>query len=320
MQPKEAVIGIDIGGTFTKFGVVDQEGEVLILDRIPSRADEPFENFLSELEKEFKSIQKKIGNEIELKAVGVGAPDTNCFTGEMENPPNFDWGEVVPLAEGINRVMGLPVYVNNDANVAALGEMKYGGGKGMKHLIVATLGTGVGSGFIVDGKLHIGQDGMAGELGHTTAVRDGRQCKCGLKGCLEQYASVTGIRRTVQELVENSNTKSPLDQYSFEELTGKIIADAAHENDSIAQEAFEITGKMLGQNLADAVAYFNPEAIFITGGLAKAGDLILEPTRRHLKANLLHIYHHRVKLMMSELVDKEGAVLGAAALAWDFIS
>ncbi|MEN0049777.1 MAG: ROK family protein [Bacteroidota bacterium] len=316
MKAKNTVIGIDLGGTFTKIGVIDKEGSVLALERFPSHADEPFETFLKELEKVFEKIKLQLADNVEIIAVGVGAPDTNCFTGEMENPPNFNWGEVVPLAKGIENIFKIPVFVNNDANVAALGEMQFGGGKGMKHLVVITLGTGLGSGFIVDGQLHVGQDGMAGEIGHTIAVRGGRQCRCGLKGCLEQYVSVTGIRRNVEDLLMVKGRDSLLRGQSFEELTGKEISEAAQANDQVALEAFEFTGQMLGEGLASMVAYFNPEAIFLTGGLAKAGDLILDPTRRHLKKNVLHIYEDRVDVHISELVDREGAVLGAAALGW----
>ncbi|MEM8528394.1 MAG: ROK family protein [Bacteroidota bacterium] len=319
MQTKNTVIGIDLGGTFTKIGVIDKEGNVLALERFPSHADEPFETFLAELEKVFGNIKSQLESHVKIAAVGVGAPDTNCFTGEMENPPNFNWGKVVPLAKGIEGIFKVPVFVNNDANVAALGEMQFGGGKGMNHLVVITLGTGLGSGFIVNGQLHVGHDGMAGEMGHTMAVPGGRQCRCGLKGCLEQYVSVTGIRRNVEDLLMEKGRDSLLRGQSFEELTGKGISEAAQANDQVALEAFEYTGKMLGQGLASAVAYFNPEAIFLTGGLAKAGDFILEPTRRHLKENALHIYKNRIKVFISELVDQEGAVLGAGALGWQGI-
>jgi len=316
MQPTQAVIGMDLGGTFTKIGIVDVDGNMLALEHFPTLADQPFDVFLHELHAVFADMKENISPDVELLSAGVGAPDTNCFTGVMENPPNFKWGEVVPLAKGLSNVLKLPVLVNNDANVAALGEMQFGGAKGMKHFSVITLGTGVGSGFVVDGKLHIGNDGMAGEIGHTIAIRNGRLCKCGLKGCLEQYASVTGIRKSVQFLLEGKDVPSVLRKFDFEDLTGKAINDAALAGDAIALEAFEFTGEMLGYKLAEMVAYFNPEAIFLTGGLAKAGDFILQPTLKHLEANLLHIFHGRVKLLISDLVDKEGAVLGAAALAW----
>lgn len=320
MKPLDAVIGIDLGGTFTKIGVVDKQGNMLMLDRFPSRADEPFEYFLEEFQQSFQNIKKTLGEHINLLAIGVGAPDTNCFTGEMENPPNFKWGEVVPLATGIQSVTKLPVFVNNDANVAALGEMIYGGGKGMKHLVVVTLGTGVGSGFIVDGKLHIGHHGMAGELGHVNAVRNGRLCRCGLYGCLEQYSSVTGVRKSVRILAQETDMPSRFRGLSLEEINGEEVANAALAGDEIAKEAFEIAGKLLGEKLADVVAFFNPEAIFLTGGLVKAGKLILEPTQKHMEQNLLHIYHDRTKILISDLVDQEGAVLGAAALGWDNIN
>lgn len=316
MQPTQAVIGMDLGGTFTKIGIVDAFGNFLALERFPTLADQPFPVFLDELRAVYSEMKDQLPPDVEILLAGVGAPDTNCFTGVMENPPNFNWGTIVPLAQGLSEVLKVPVYVNNDANVAALGEMQFGGAKGMKHFSVITLGTGVGSGFVVDGKLHIGNDGMAGEIGHTIAIRHGRLCKCGLHGCLEQYASVTGIRKSVQFLLEAKDTPSVLRKHDFEDLTGKAINDAALAGDPIALEAFEFTGEMLGYKLAEMVAYFNPEAIFLTGGLAKAGIFILEPTLKHLEANLLHIFRGRVRLLISELVDKEGAVLGAAALAW----
>ncbi|MEM1326536.1 MAG: ROK family protein [Bacteroidota bacterium] len=313
---KKAVIGIDLGGTFTKIGIVDRDGNVLALERFPSHADEPFETFLEELQQVYDQIVLNLPDNTQIIACGIGAPSTNCFTGEMENPSNFSWGEVVPLAKGVNGICNVPVHVNNDANVAALGEMKFGGGKGMQHLAVITLGTGLGGGFIINGRLHIGHNGMAGEIGHTNAVRGGRQCRCGLKGCIEQYVSVTGIRRTVEDLLMEKGRESLLQGQSFEEITGKEISEAALEDDAVALEAFEITGRMLGEKLADVIAYFNPEAIFLTGGLAKARHFILEPTRRHMLKNIFHIYKGRAKVMISELVNKEGAVLGAAALAW----
>ncbi|MEM9849390.1 MAG: ROK family protein [Bacteroidota bacterium] len=319
MQKKNAVVGIDIGGTFTKMGIVDREGQVLALERFPSHAHEPFDNFIEDLAGVYERMKQQIAADIEIITVGVGAPDTNCFTGVMEHPPNFDWGEEVPLAREIKGVFKVPVFVNNDANVAALGEMQFGGGKGLEHLVVITLGTGLGSGFVVNGQLHLGQDGMAGEIGHTVAVINGRPCKCGLRGCLEKYVSVTGIRKNMEELLANSDQESVLRGKSFEELTGHEINEAASAGDELALAAFEMTGGMLGRALADVVAYFNPEAIFLTGGLAKAGDLLLNPTRKHMEQNLLHVYKGRVDLLLSELVEREGAVLGAAALGWKMI-
>ncbi|MEM9884288.1 MAG: ROK family protein [Bacteroidota bacterium] len=319
MQKQNAVVGIDIGGTFTKIGIVDREGKMLVIKRFPSHAHEPFTSFIEDLAGVYQQIKAELVEEVSVIAVGVGAPDTNCFTGIMEHPPNFDWGEEVPLAKSIEEVFKVPVFVNNDANVAALGEMQFGGGKGLKHLVVITLGTGLGSGFIVNGQLHLGQDGMAGEIGHTVAVIDGRPCKCGLRGCLEKYVSVTGIRANMAEILANSDKVSTLSGKSFEELTGHDINEAALNGDELALAAFEMTGRMLGQALADVVAYFNPEAIFLTGGLAKAGALLLEPTRKYMKKNLLHVYKGRVDLLLSELVNREGAVLGAAALGWKML-
>jgi len=320
MQANQVVIGIDLGGTFTKIGVINRTGDMLALERFSSHANEPFEVFLNHLSAIYQQIKKELDKTFSIIAVGVGTPNANCFTGEMENPPNFKWGKAVPIVTALKKIFNVPVFLNNDANIAAIGEMVFGGAQGMKHLAVITLGTGLGSGFIINGKLHIGQDGMAGEIGHTIAIREGRACRCGLRGCLEQYVSVTGIRKTVKKLLsQNEDTKSLLGGQSFDNLTGKEVSEAAEQEDPIALEAFELTGKLLGQSLADVTAFFNPKAIFLTGGLAKAKKFLLAPTKRHLEQNLLNVYQGRVQLLISDLVDKEGAVLGAAALAWEEI-
>ncbi|HSP88182.1 MAG TPA: ROK family protein, partial [Ignavibacteriaceae bacterium] len=237
----------------------------------------------------------------------------------IENPPNLKWG-VVNVVEIVNQYFDLPVAITNDANASAIGEMLFGAAKGMKNFIVITLGTGLGSGIVVDGKLVYGADGFAGEIGHTVFDPNGRLCGCGRKGCLETYSSSTGIRRTVMELLSNSNLDSVLRDISFDDLDSKMIYSAALAGDKIALEAFDYTAKVLGLKLADAVAHTSPEAIILFGGLALAGDLILIPTKKYMEENLFHVFKNKVKILPSGLQNCNAAVLGAGALIWDEIS
>lgn len=315
MQQKNTVIGIDLGGTYTKLGLVTESGEMLIQKKFPTKADQPFDVFIGELKDILAEVKAEVMEKVVVKGIGIGAPVANCYTGMMENPSNFKWGVSVPLAKRVAEISGLEVFIHNDASVAALGEMQFGGARNMNHFVVVTLGTGVGSGFVINGQLHGGHRGMAGEMGHTIVVPGGRQCPCGLKGCLEQYASVTGTVKSAKQLLASESKASLLRDIPLEDLEGKDIFDAAQQGDEIALEAFNIAGRMLGFRLADTVAYFDPEAIFITGGLAKAGDMILNPTIEMMEENLFNIYRNRVKVLISELVHREGAVLGAAALA-----
>ena len=310
------VLGIDLGGTQTKIGFVKKDGTVLGWDVFPSLADRDFIHFISQLSDKFLALKERIDEKFNLVGVGIGAPNANFYTGNMENAHNFQWGETVPLVASIEKALGTKVVITNDANLVAIGEQEYGTGKGMKNFIVLTLGTGVGSGFIVNGELLLGHDGMAGEMGHVNVNPNGRLCKCGLTGCLETYASVTGIKRTVFKLMADMRTDSSLRDYSYNELTGKMIADAALEGDPIAMRAFEYTGEILGTKLADAAAYFSPEAIILAGGLTKAGDLLLIPTKKSMERRMFHAFRGKIKLMISDMGQKYDGVLGAAALAW----
>jgi glucokinase len=296
--------------------LVQKDGEVIAWDVFPSLADRDFIHFIKQLANKFAELKKDVEEEINLKGIGVGAPNANFYTGNMERAVNFQWGATVPVVPSIEKALNAKAVITNDANLVAIGEQEYGVGKGMKNFIVLTLGTGVGSGFIVNGELLLGHDGMAGEMGHVNVNPNGRLCNCGSTGCLETYASVNGIKRTVFKLMADMKTPSSLRELSYNELTGKMIADAALEGDPIAMRAFEYTGEILGTKLADAAAYFSPEAIILAGGLTKAGDLLLIPTRNSMEKRIFHAYRGKIKLMISDMGKKYDGVLGAAALAW----
>ncbi|MEZ5039407.1 MAG: ROK family protein [Saprospiraceae bacterium] len=312
---KEVVVGIDLGGTSTKVGFVTAEGEVLAIQRFDTHGHEDFSAFIERLGQVFDQLLKTCPG-IAIKGIGIGSPNANYFTGQMMNPPNFSWGKRVPLAKSVGERLGLPAVITNDANAAALSENLYGLGIGLSDFVVLTLGTGLGSGIVVNNKLLLGQDGIAGEMGHVNVRPDGRKCNCGLSGCLETYVSVTGIKRTVFKLVADLPMPSKMRSYSYDDLTGLMITEAALEGDPIAKEAFAYTGEILGTKLADTVAYLSPQAIILTGGLTKAGDLLLDPTRAAMEDRLFHMYRGKVKLMISEVGGEHDAVLGAAALAW----
>ncbi|MEM6316751.1 MAG: ROK family protein [Bacteroidota bacterium] len=312
----KVVLGIDLGGTQTKIGFVQKDGTVLGWDVFSSLGQEPFANFVQQLRTKYTALEASIDQEMNVVGVGIGAPNANFYTGNMERAHNFKWGETVPLVTAVEKALSTKVVITNDANLVAIGEQEYGIGKGMKNFIVLTLGTGVGSGFIVNGELLLGDSGMAGEMGHVNVNPNGRLCNCGLRGCLETYASVTGIKRTVFKLIADMRTPSILREYSYNELTGKMIAEAALEGDPIAMRAFEYTGEILGTKLADAGAYFSPEAIILAGGLTKAGDLLLIPTKKSMEARIFQAFRGKIKLLISDMGQKYDGVLGAAALAW----
>ncbi len=318
MEREQAVVGIDIGGTNTVFGFVNRQGIILAEDSISTpQYDEP-EVFVAALYEKIMITLTKTGKDVEILGFGIGAPMGNINKGTIEYPADMPWKGIIPLADLFSRHTNLPVIVTNDANAAAVGEMIYGGARGMKNFVVITLGTGLGSGFVVDGKLVYGHTGFAGEIGHTS-IRPGqsnRDCGCGRKGCLETYVSATGLKRTVLKILADKLEHSELRKYSFEDLDAKKIYNAALNGDSIALRAFEHTGEMLGYKLADVVAHTNPEAIFLTGGLALARDLIFEPAKIHMEKNLLHIYRDKVKLLPSALSSQNAAVLGASSLVW----
>ncbi len=314
---KKRVIGIDIGGTFTKYGFVCEDGELTHEGSIPSDTYPDIKDFLNDLCGKLKEIIKK--EDYEVIGLGVGAPNGNFYTGRIEFAPNLLWKGIIDLAGLLKGHFNIPIIVTNDANAAAIGELIYGGGQGMNDFIMITLGTGLGSGFIVNGKIVYGHDGFAGELGHTVAVPEGRQCACGKQGCLETYVSASGIKRTMYKMIASEIEDSELRNVSFNDLDAKMISKAARNGDHLALKAFDYTGKMLGLKLADAVAHTSPEAIFLFGGLSCAGDLIFTPTKKYMEHYLLPVFRNKVKLLPSALQNKNIAVLGAGALIWQEI-
>jgi glucokinase len=310
---QQLVLGIDIGGTNTSFGIVNRRGHIIAKGGMPTQG-ETVDEYINNLKENIQSLTQENGIE-NIFAAGVGSPNANYYTGEVIYAPNLPWKQVIPLAKMLKDALGIPVTITNDANAAALGEMMYGAAKGMKDFIVVTLGTGLGSGFVANGQMIYGHDGLAGELGHVIAVHDGRKCGCGRNGCLERYSSATGIVITAEEWLETRNDDTVLRSFKGS-ITAKDIFEAAEGKDPFALEVFDYTGKILGQSLADAVAITSPQAIIFFGGLAKAGDLILLPTRKYMEANLLKFYKGNVQLLFSELPDADAAILGASALAW----
>ena len=310
-------IGIDIGGTGTKFGIVDRDGNVLFTGDI-SKQHAEVSTFIDELYTAVSVVIEKAGGIGRMKGIGVGAPNGNFYTGTIEYAPNLSWKGIIPMAKLIEDKFGLPAALTNDANAAAIGEMMYGAAKGMKDFIMITLGTGVGSGIVANGKLILGHDGFAGELGHTIVIPDGRlHPGTGKRGSLESYASATGVRNTAIEFMENTDTPSTLRDIPKEELDSKKVYEAAIAGDELAKQVYDFTGKILGLSLANAIMYSSPEAIVLFGGLTKAGDLILKPTREHMEANLIQVFQNKVKLLISHLKESDAAILGASALVWE---
>lgn len=311
-------IGIDIGGTGTKFGIVDRVGNVLFSGQMSTKKHAQVETFIDELFKKVNELIDKAGGAGRMKGIGVGAPNGNYYTGTVEYAPNLPWKGIIPLAKMIQDKFKLPVILTNDANAAAEGEMIYGAAKGMKDFIMITLGTGVGSGIVANGKLIYGHDGFAGELGHTIVIPDGRLHEgTNKKGSLESYASATGVRLTTLEMLKNTNTPSPLRKVPVDEIDSKKVYEAAIAGDDLAKNVYEFTGKILGIALANAVMFSSPEAIILFGGLTKAGELILKPTRESMEANLIKVFQNKVKLLVSHLKESDAAILGASALAWE---
>lgn len=316
---KPYVVGIDIGGTNTVFGIVDARGNVLASSSIKTQRHQQFDDYIAELHEELsKLIEENCGIE-RVKGIGVGAPNANYYTGNIEHAANLPWKGIIPFAEVMSNKFGVPVALTNDANAAAIGEMTYGAARGMKDFIMITLGTGVGSGIVSNGHLIYGHDGFAGELGHVIIRREnGRQCGCGSKGCLETYTSATGVARTAREFLETrSNEDSLLRKIALESITSKDVFDAAQDGDQIAKDVFAFTGQVLGEALADFVKFSSPEAIILFGGLAKSGDLLMKPLRQSMEDNLMPIFKGTVKLLFSEMKDADAAILGASALAWE---
>lgn len=313
----ELKIGIDIGGTNTKFGIVGRNGTILNQDRMLTNENESVEEFIEELHQKLEPMIKEAGGIKKIAGIGIGAPNGNYYTGNIEYAANLKWRGIIPFAKMVSDKSGLPVKLTNDANAAAMGEMMYGCAKGMKHFIVITLGTGVGSGIVIDGKIVLGHDGFAGELGHTIIRPGGRMHKgTGIRGTLESYASATGVRETaIEMLTENPRVESLLRDFSINDLiTSKIVHECATKGDKIANDVFDFTGKILGEALANFVMFSSPEAIILFGGMTNAVDLIMNPTRQSMEANLIQVFKNKVKLMFSDLNEADAAILGASAL------
>lgn len=316
---KPYAIGVDVGGTNTVFGIVDKRGQILKSGSIPTAKHAEIADYLDELSVAIENLIEEIGTKEDIKGIGVGAPNGNYFSGSIEFAPNLRWKGVIPFVEMMEKRIGIPVALTNDANAAAIGEMTYGCAKGMKDFIVITLGTGVGSGIVANGQLVYGHDGFAGELGHVIMRRNnGRLCGCGRAGCLETYSSATGLARTAREYLDlRPNVNSRLRTIPVDDITSKDVFDAAKAGDELAKEVFKFTGELLGEAFADFVAFSSPEAIILFGGLARAGDLIMDPIRESMENNLLAIYKDKVKLRFSQLKESDAAVLGASALGWE---
>jgi glucokinase len=316
----EFAIGIDIGGTNTKFGIVDKQGHILDQGRMFSNQHESVQDFIDELHGKLSPMIVQNGSTKNFSGIGVGAPNGNYYTGNIEYAANLKWRGIIPFSKLLSEKFGLPARLTNDANAAAVGEMKYGCARGMKHFIVITLGTGVGSGIVIDGKIVLGHDGFAGELGHTIIRPGGRMHKgTGIRGTLESYASAPGVRETALELLtENPHVESLLRDFTINDLiTSQTVFECATKGDKIANDVFEYTGQILGEALANFVMFSSPEAIILFGGLAKAGDLIMNPTRKAMESNLIQVFKNKVKLMFSELKEADAAILGASALVWE---
>jgi glucokinase len=312
----EVVLGIDIGGTFTKIGLVDRGGSIHFEDEISTRGYATIEEFIQALHSHVMQSLGQIEASFLMLGIGVGAPNGNFYAGTIENAPNLAWKGKIEFVKLMENQFHLPILVTNDANAAALGEMLFGDAGDLKNFVMITLGTGLGSGLVVNGDIIYGHDGFAGELGHVLVYDNGRQCGCGKKGCLEAYVSATGIKRTVYELMAEEMVESAIRKIPFSKLKPKMITSLAESGDPIAIKAFERTGYLLGRALADTVAHISPARIFIFGGLAKAGKWIIEPAKKSMEYHLLPIYRDKIDIVPSALLDKNIAVLGAAALIW----
>lgn len=311
----DLVAGVDLGATHTKFGLVNRDGKLLAYDSTPTDSSIGFEDFFCILSKKIKDLQISGNGELNILGVGVGAPAGNQNMGTIDSAANLNWPKSIPVAKLLEKYFELPVSVSNDANAAAIGELMFGLAKGKKNFLSVTLGTGLGCGIVLDGKIILGKEGHAGELGHVTAIPDGRLCTCGRKGCLETYASATGIVRTVLKYGEEELKKSTL-YPQRNNLDAKKITDEALKGDKLALKAFDDTGRYLGLKLADTVSFLNPELIILSGGLTKSGELLRMPTEKYMNEHLLPTFKGSVELKLSEISNKKTAILGAAALLW----
>ena len=312
------VIGIDVGGQTTKLGVVDARGTVLAQTVIRTDNHSTVEPYIEDVAEAVNKIIADAKAEGEIRGIGVGAPNGNYYTGNIESAPNLPWAHsTVEFAKLLSEALnGLPVALTNDANAAAVGEMTYGAARGMKNFIMITLGTGVGSGIVINGEVVYGHDGFAGELGQTAAVRNnGRVCNCGKTGCLETYCSATGVARTAREWLELTDEPSVL--RSLDSIASKDVYDAAKDGDKLALKIFEFTGKMLGRSFSDFIAFSAPEAIVLFGGLARAKEFLREPIETAMNENVLPLWRNNVKIVFSQLKESDAAILGASALAWE---
>ena len=314
---KPYVLGLDMGGTNSVLGVVDARGHVLGRTSIKTQAYRDINDYVNALYEEAEKIIEPLGGMEMVRGIGAGVPNGNFYTGYIQEAMNLPW-QTVPFAKLVSERFGLPCRITNDANAAAMGEMTYGAAKGMKNFIMITLGTGVGSGIVIDGNVVYGHDGFAGELGHTTAVRgeNARPCNCGKMGCLEAYASATGVARTAKEILTSTTKETILRQLDVDNITSKDVYDAAEQGDEVAKEIFDFTGTILGQQLADFIAFSAPEAIVLFGGLTKSGDWIKRPIEEAMNNNVLPLWKNKVKVLFSDLKEADAAVLGASALAW----
>lgn len=316
---KQYVIGIDMGGTNTVFGIVDASGNIVAKGAVKTAIYADIQLYIEDLYNELMPLIRNLGGVELICGIGVGAPNGNYYSGNIEFAPNLPWKGVIPFAQLLTEKFGVCTILTNDANAAAYGEMTYGVARGMKNFIMITLGTGVGSGIIIDGKVVYGHDGFAGELGHTNVIREnGRLCGCGRKGCLEAYASATGVVRSAKEILSVNHKDSLLRTIPFDSITSKDVYDAAANGDEIACEVFRFTGKILGEAFSDFIAFSAPEAIILFGGLAKAGSLIMNPIIENMEKNVLGLWNRKVEVIFSELKEADAAILGAAALGWEF--
>lgn len=315
---KPYVVGIDIGGTNTVFGIVDARGNVIASNQIKTAKHAKLEDYIDELHHELTKLIEANNATDKIQGIGIGAPNANYFSGKIEECVNLPWPTPIPLADLVSEKFGIPVIITNDANAAAIGEMTYGAARGLKDFIMITLGTGVGSGIVINGQMVYGHDGFAGELGHVIMKRNnGRVCGCGRTGCLEAYCSATGVARTAREFLEIRTEPSLLRNLHVEDITSKDVYDAAIQGDKIAKDIFEFTGNLLGEAFADMICFSSPKAIILFGGLARSGELLLAPIRNSLEKNTMACFKGKTKVILSELKENDAAVLGASALGWE---
>ena len=312
---KPYVVGIDCGQT-TTMGIVDTRGKIVATISIKMSDYIEFEDYISAMAKSLRRIMGSVGGPQMIRGIGIGAPNANFYSGNIEYPSNLPWKGILPLGELLYEHLGIPVAVTNDANAAAIGEMTYGIARGMRDFVMVTLGTGVGGGVVVNGQLVYGHDGFAGEIGHLKMIRGGRTCGCGGRGCLEAYASATGVARTAREYLSTRDDESLLRALNPEEITSKDVYEAAIKGDALSQEIFDFTGRILGEALANIACSTSPEAFVIYGGLSKAGDLLLNPLVEAMEENLIPVWRGKIKVILSQLDSSEAAVLGASALGW----